>query len=86
MERKPDDLGDREAYEWLKENGVDPDKGDLGELTDYKPPPTLEAFRRYLGKARNALDERKYSRRGGRKHGRSIVKADQIEYQEGDER
>jgi len=78
-------LEDREAHEWLKEHGIDSEKGDLGELADYEVPDSLETFRRYVGTARNALDERKYTRRGGRKHGGSIVKADQIEYREGDE-
>lgn len=78
-------LEDREAYDWLYENGIDQGKGDLGELTDYQLPNSLETFRRYLGTARQALAERKYNRRGGREHGGSIVRGNKIEYQKGDE-
>jgi hypothetical protein len=73
-------LQDGEAYDWLKENGIDQDKGDLGELADYELPPSPEDFTRYLSAARKALRENKYTRRGGRKHGRSIARQDEIEY------
>jgi hypothetical protein len=79
-------LEDREAYDWLRENGIDQGKGDLGELTDYDLPDSLETFRRYLGTARNSLGESKYTPRGGRKHGRSIARANEIDYQQGDGR
>ncbi len=77
-------MEDREAYDWLHENGIDQGKGDLGELTDYELPDSLETFRRYLGTARKSLGESKYTKRGGRKHGRSIVRGNEIEYQKGD--
>lgn len=79
-------LEDREAYDWLRENGFDQGKGDLGELTDYEIPGSLETFRRYLTAARKPLGESKYTRRGGRKHGRSITRGNEIEYQKGDDR
>jgi hypothetical protein len=79
-------LEDREVYEWLHEYGIDTEKGDVGELTDYELPGSLETFRRYLSTARKALGENKYTRRGGRKHGGSIVRSNQIEYQRGDGR
>jgi hypothetical protein len=78
-------LEDREAYEWLRENGIDQDKGDPRELTGYEPPDNVETFQRYLSAARKALGENKYTPRGGRKHGPSIVKGDEIEYQRGDD-
>jgi hypothetical protein len=77
-------MEDREAYDWLRENGIDQGKGDLGELTDYELPDSLETFRRYLGTARKSLGEGKYTKRGGRTHGRSIVRGNEIEYQKGD--
>ncbi len=79
-------LEDREAYEWLRENGFDEDKGGLGELADYELPNSLENFRRYVGTARQKLGENKYTRRGGRRHGGSIVRSSEIEYQKGDGR
>ena len=72
-------LEDREAYDWLKENGIDPEKGDLGELTDYQLPDSFETFKRYVVKARGALGESKYTGRAGRKHGKSVVWKNQIE-------
>ena len=83
--RKPENLQDQEAYNWLKENSIDEGKGDLGELTDYRLPPSVESFTRYCSEARNALDENKYTPRGGRKHGRSIVSGQEIERQKGDD-
>jgi hypothetical protein len=77
-------LEDREAHEWLRESGIDPDKGDLGELTDYELPSSFETFRRYVTAARKPLGESKYTRRGGRPRGRSVVRGDEIEYQRGD--
>jgi hypothetical protein len=78
-------LEDRDAYDWLNEDGIDQDKGDLGELAGYAVPDSLETFRRYLGIARKALGENKYTRRGGRKRGSSVVRGDEIEYQQGDD-
>ena len=71
-------LEDREAYDWLKEQGIDPDKGDLGELTDYELPESFETFKRYVVTARNGLGESKYTRRAGRT-GRSIAPKSAIE-------
>lgn len=72
-------LEDREAYEWLKEHGFDQGKGDLGELTDYELPDSAETFTRYLTGARRSLGESKYTRRAGRKTGRSIAPKSAIE-------
>jgi hypothetical protein len=78
-------LPDPEAYDWLKENGIDSDKGDVGELGDYQLP-AFDTWSRQLRFARNLLGEQKYTRRAGRKHGQSIAKGNQIEYQKGDEK
>ncbi len=72
-------LEDREAYDLLKEIGIDEGKGNLGELTDYKLPESLETFKRYLASARKPLGENKYTQRVGRKYGGSIVPKNQIE-------
>jgi hypothetical protein len=85
VEKRPEDLEDRDAHDWLKENGIDPDKGDLGDLMDYKPPKSLDTFRRYLSTARDALGENKYTPRAGRSRGPSVARGDEIEYQKGDE-
>ncbi|HEX5443977.1 MAG TPA: hypothetical protein VFW87_09125 [Pirellulales bacterium] len=51
-------LQDREAYEYIRGNGL-PDKGgDLGELTDYEVP-DFDTWARYLRRARNALGDHK---------------------------
>ncbi len=81
LERPPKLLEVHVAYEWLKEHGIDQDKGDLGELTDYKLPPSSESFQRYLSEALNALGENKYTRRAERPTGRSIVLGSAIEQQ-----
>jgi len=71
-------MEDREAYDWLRENGIDQDKGDFGELTDYEPPESFETFKRYVVESRRVLNEGKYTRRAGRT-GRSVVQRDAIE-------
>lgn len=68
-----------EAHKFLKEHGIDPDKDDTGELTDYEPR-SLETWSRQVRKARHALGEQRYTRRGGRATGRSIVSGREIEY------
>jgi hypothetical protein len=73
-------LEDREAYDWLAENGIETDQGDMGLLVDYELP-HFESWRRYLSEARNALKEQKYKRRGRRRVSRSIVKGNEIENQ-----
>jgi len=72
-------MEDREAYEWLREYGIDQGKGDLGELTDYQLPDAFDTFRRYVTDARKPLGESKYTRREGRKHGGSVARQDEIE-------
>ena len=44
-------LEDREAYDWLKENGIDTDKGDIEELADYRLP-AFDTWIKQLRKAR----------------------------------
>jgi hypothetical protein len=83
VEKRPEDLEDRDAHDWLKEHGINPDKGDLDDLTDYKPPKSLDTFRRYLSTARDALGENKYTPRAGRSRGPSVARGDEIEYQKG---
>ena len=82
--RMPEVLEDREAYEWLKENGIDQGKGDLGELADYKLP-SLATWSKQVRNARKPLREQKYTRRAGRPTGSSIVKDNEIENQRGDD-
>jgi hypothetical protein len=71
-------LLDREAYEWFNENGIPGDLGAQGELAEYELP-VLDTFTRYLREAREALGEQKYTPRGGRAHGRSIVKSKEVQ-------
>jgi hypothetical protein len=70
-------LQDHEAYKLLQDEGVPADKGDVGELTDYELP-TFDTWSRQLREARRPLREQKYSPRGGRSRGRSVVKRDEI--------
>jgi len=78
-------LADDEAYDFLKENGID-DESDQEEpgLTDYELP-SRETWKRYLREARKALGEQKHRRRGRPTITRSIVKGDQIEHQKDNE-
>ena len=82
--KKGQSLKDREAYDWLRENGIDQNEGDSGELTEYKLPP-FDTWTRYVRTAREALGEQKYTPRAGRKRGRSIVGGREIEHQRGDD-
>ncbi len=75
-------LEDQEAYKLLKDEGIPTDKGDLGELTDYKLP-SFDTWSRQVRNARKPLREQKYTRRAGRPTGSSIVKGDEIENQRG---
>ena len=78
---KQGNVDDREAHDFLTENGI---KGQgLGELENYKPP-SLETFRHYLAVARKATGESKYNRRRGRA-GKSIVPADRVDRQRADD-
>ena len=78
-------LEDRDAYNWLRDNGIDQGKGDLGELTDYEPRLSFATWGRQVREARGRLGEQKHTRRAGRAAGSSIVRRDEIEYQKGDE-
>lgn len=73
-------LEDRDAYNWIEENGIDPDEEQSGELVDYKLP-SFETWDRYLREARKATGEQKYTPRRGRETGRSVVKGSKIEQQ-----
>jgi hypothetical protein len=75
-------LQDREAYDWLNENGIDASKGDVGELAEYKLP-AFDTWAKQLRNARRPLGEQKYTPRGGRAAGRSIVAEKEVEYQRG---
>lgn len=76
-------LEDYEAHQWLKGHGIDTDKGDVGELTDYTLP-AFDTWSRQLRNARGPLGEQKYTRRAERPTGRSIVSGREIEYQSGE--
>jgi hypothetical protein len=69
-------LTDREAYDWLKENGIS-DKDPVGELADYELPSFL-AFTRNCSEARSEVGENKHLPRRGRSTGKSVVKKDQV--------
>jgi hypothetical protein len=69
-------LEDREAFDWLKENGFDED---AGELVEYQLPRALDTWTRQLRSARNLLGEQKYTRRRGRSYGSSVVRQDEID-------
>jgi len=77
-ETPPDRLTDREAFDWLRENGIDEPDEIAGELADYCLPDRLDTFTGYCTQARRALGETKYSTRRDRPTGSSIVRADQI--------
>jgi hypothetical protein len=70
-------VGDREAHDWLRENGLPDDKGNMGELADYELP-AFDTWSRQLRAARKVLGEQKNSRRAGRPTSRSIVAVDEI--------
>jgi len=71
-------LQDKEAWEFLKENGLD-EKGDLGEMTDYNLP-AFDTWSRQVREARKHLNESKY-RTGRHSRSRSIVESREIERQ-----
>ena len=77
-------LEDREAYDWLNENGIDQRKAGREESTKYELP-SFDTWGRQVRKARKALGEQKHTQRAGRAAGSSIVRADEIEYLKGDE-
>ncbi len=76
---------DRQAYQWLKENGL-PDERELPELTeslaDYKLP-SLATWSKQIRNARAMLGEQKHTRRAGRAAGsRSIVASRELDKSE----
>ena len=78
---------DRQAYEWLSDNGL-PDERDSPELASalagYKLP-TFATWSKQVRNARHALNKPKYTRRAGRPRGRSIASDREIERQSGDD-
>lgn len=82
-EKKPDDLQDWEVYKLVKEEGIPEDS--QGELTDYQLPAEA-TWTRYLRQARQVLGEQKNHPRLGRPHGKSIVRQDQLDQPETDDR
>jgi hypothetical protein len=78
---------DREAYDWLMENGL-PDESESAELARELAGYTLPVFAtwaRQLRNARKVLGEQKHNRRSGRAVGGSIARGDEIERMKGDE-
>jgi hypothetical protein len=78
IETTPEELTDREAWEWLKENGIEADCPGLSELATWEVP-TYKTWETYQVKARTALGENKHNRRGGRDHGKSVVGAKDLD-------
>jgi hypothetical protein len=72
QENKRAEMEDPEAWDWLKENGLD----GLDELSDYELP-SRKTFADYCNRARTALGENKYSRRAGRTGG-SVRKRSEV--------
>jgi len=70
-------LEDREAYDWLREHGIDPAEEESGELADYKLP-AFDTWSRHLRTARKAVGEQKYTPRRARPTGHSSVRSGQI--------
>jgi hypothetical protein len=75
-------LEDKEAYQLLKEEGIPQENSGL--LANYELP-DFGTWTRYLRKAREALGEQKYQRRGRARPTRSIVTGKQIENQTADD-
>ena len=73
-------LEDRDAYDWIHENGFDKSDGCYDKLENYTLP-AFDTWCRYLRIARKATCEQKYTPRHGRATGRSIVSVDEIEHQ-----
>ncbi len=70
-------LEDREAYEWIQENGISEDDEEYGELAEYDLP-AFDTWRNYVSKVRTAVGERKYTSRLARPTGKSVVKSEDI--------
>jgi hypothetical protein len=72
---------DRQAYQWLTDNGL-PDEKDspevAKELAGYKLP-SFATWSKQLRTARKALGEQKHTRRAGRSLGKSIVSASDLD-------
>ena len=74
-------LQDRDAWDWLTENGTD--STGSGELANYELP-AFDTWARYLRIARNAVGEQKHRRRTPPTPGRSVVRGDKLDRQKPD--
>jgi hypothetical protein len=77
-ETEPQRLTDRAAWDWLRENGIDTDEPGMSGFVNWKLP-TYDTWETYLVKARSALGENKHYPRGGRKLGKSVVGAKDLD-------
>ncbi len=76
--KKKCQLEDREAYDFLKEQGIQTDEGDCGELSDYSLP-AFDTWTRYLREYRQAKGQQKYKRRGRAWKTRSIASIHELD-------
>jgi len=74
----PTKLLDRDAWDWLNENGIDEPDEIAGELANYRPPKNPATWVKYLGEARNALREQKHRRGTPAPTGHSVVRRDEL--------
>lgn len=80
LERK---LTAQEVYDYWREYGFDPaDKHteNAAELAGYELPDSFETFKTQLPKGRSVFNDCRYENRKGR-HGRNIVRGDEIDGQ-----
>jgi hypothetical protein len=69
---------DRDAWDWLNENGIDEPDEIAGELANYRPPESFSTWVKYLGDARTALGEQKHRRGTPAPTGHSVVRRDEL--------
>lgn len=74
-------LSDAEAYEVLKDEEIDPENPEFGELAGYEPPSFL-SWARYLSSARGKMGQGKYRPRALATPTRSIVRVGETDKRE----
>lgn len=76
---------DREAYDWLQENGLPDEKDSLQLATEFAGYrlPAFDTWNKQVRNARKVLGDQKHQKRAGRAAGRSIARGRAIERQHG---